>query len=479
MSEQELIAKIDRMISTMDLHRARRALLKVDVASVSLERRAEFAHLCRRAGINRLGLKFLHALIRETDSATANDHIEYAACLRRLGLTHQALRALRGVGDQPQALLHQAYCFVQEWNYHASCALLLKFLELEPAPREALVAKVNLITGLIFLNEWDTAEQWLDEVEPLCRIESNHLLLNCQELRVQILHHRGRLDEARRCLEQAGKLAAGERGVTPLLLEKWGHIVNFDGSEASRARLREFQEKVRREGHWETLRHLDWEMASAFEDGDLAKQVYFGTPYPAFRHMILASPLARLIPPQTLRSDARSLKNALVVDGLTGENMPFKFGSLPYRTLMLMGSDAYQPWTVFRIFDGMFPDEDFDPFSSANRVYQLLDRMRSEIAEAELPIEIQSSGRGFRLRPLGTGAIVLHDRMIYHSVEELVLHSIKRKFGEREFTVRDLKGVTPLSATQKSRALRALVEGDELEITSGKSKVHKYRVRAA
>jgi len=478
---KDLAGQIDRMISAFEMENARQALSKIEIESVPKDLRASFAQLCRRAGINRLGLQFMHHLMHEQRSeATARDHIEYSSCLRRLGLIRQAHRTLERVIDQPQARLHQAFCYVHEWDYSSSCASLLKFLEGNPPARETLVAKVNLIAGLIFLNEWDTAEQWLDEVEKQCREDSKHMFLNCQEFRVQIHHHAGRLDEARRVLKEAWSSAGGQDGVTTLLLEKWRHIIALTAKDQDAEQsLRAFQAKVREAGHWESLRHLDWEMATALGDGELAKQVYFGTPFPAFRRMILSSQLAAAIPPQTLRSDARSNEGARVVDGLTGENMPFKFGSLPYRTLLLMCSDAYQPWTVYRIFDGMFGDENFDPFTSPNRVYQMVNRIKDEIEHDKIPLEVQSSGRGFRLRPLGGGALVLHDKMIFHSVEDMVLQLIKSRFGERVFGVKDLQNVTPLSPTQKARALRTLVADNSLEIISGSAKTHKYRVKAA
>jgi tetratricopeptide (TPR) repeat protein len=475
--------EIDRLITDFKLTEARHKLMSIDIEAIPPNDRSEYAQLCRRAGLFRLSLQFAHELIHESKNATQADLLEYAYGLRRVGLVSESLRLLdRRMPPSAKTSLQKAFCHIQRWDYGAAAGLLLLALEQHPNENDSRTARVNLAASLVVLGEYDAAAKWLSQLEPECRQHSFHHYLNCREIRAQIQVLRGDLTGAKTILNDSIISVGVGEGPAKLLLKKWQHIIAVAQGprEEARRAMADFKQQVRAAGHWESLRSIDWELARVTNDQELAAKVYFGTPFPAFRQQILSSPFGKNMPDHILRTDSRwSGQKPKLINGLTGQNMPFKFGSLPYRTALLMLSDNYQPWTFYRLFDGLFGDETFNPFSSPNRINQICDRIKTELKKDKIPLELRSSGQGFRLRPRDEGAVIVFDEMRFLSVEAMVLCLLKIRFKDQAFKLKDLNGLTPLSATQNSRAVRMLVQENALETISGDSKIHRYKVKAS
>jgi hypothetical protein len=475
--------QIDKLINDFKLSEARQLLMGLDIEKTAIGERAQYAQLCRRAGLFRLSLQFVHELIHESKAATQQDLFEYACGLRRVGLINESLRILdRRMPPSARTSLQKAFCHIQRWDYGAAASLLLLALEMHPGEAESRAARVNLAASLVVLGEYDAAAKWLAPLESECKQHSFHHYLNCREIRAQIHILRGDLNGAKAILNDSILSVGAGEGPAKLMLHKWQHIIDMAQGPREQARraMAEFKQQVRAAGHWESLRSIDWELARVTGDFDLAAKVYFGTPFPAFRQQILSSEFGPSMPDHILRTDARwKGQTPKLINGMTGQNMPFKFGSLPYRTSLLMLSDNYQPWTVYRLFDGLFGEETFDPFTSPNRIYQICDRIKTELKKKKIPLELRSSGQGFRLRPRDEGAVIVFDEMRFLSVEAMVLALLKIRFKDRPFKLKDLDGLTPLSATQNSRAVRALVHEKQLETVSGASKTHRYKIKAS
>lgn len=480
----KLILRVDALITNYKLDEAREILANLWIDQVPDQHRAALAQLCRRSGLNRLGLKFVHTLVHESKVASTQDYLEYASCLRRAGLHHEALRIFKRHADLPAAQIQSSFCHIQHWDYAQAAAILVGLAEKSSlSAREARVVKVNLVSSLIFLGEMQTAQSWLNAVLPDCQAHSPHLYINALELQTQIHLAQGDLARARGNIALARPLIDQQDGTAQMLLEKWEQILNIaeNPTDDAIARLGQFREHIRRAGHWESLRSMDWEVARVTGDERLAAHVYFGTPYMAFRRHVLSTPFGRRIPHHYIRVDSRwdGEGERRLVDGVTGENMLFKFGTVPYRVAMLLFSDFYQPWTIYRIFDGLFPDEAFNPFSSPKRLYRLLERARAEIQSKNLPLEMQTSGNGFRLRPKDDGAVVVYETMCFRSSEDLVREALHAKFLGRPFSVREAAKILPLSTHQSARAIRKLVTNQDVEAVNSAGKSALYRLKVA
>ncbi len=475
--------QIDALITNFKLNDARRLLSGIEIASVPPAERSAYAQLCRRAGLFRLSLEFMYEVVYQTKLATQEDLFEYSSVLRRVGLVNEALRLLdRRMPPSAKTALQKAFCHIQRWDHGAAAGHLLFTLETHPTENESRTARVNLAASLVVLGEYDAASKWLAQLEPECRQHSFHHYLNCREIRAHIQILRGDLSGAKATLNDSIVAIGTSEGPAKLLLRKWQHIIAVAQGprEEARRALADFKQQVRAAGHWESLRSIDWELARVTNDVELATKVYFGTPFPAFRQQVLGSVFGANMPDHVLRTDARwAGKKPKLINGLTGQNMPSKFASLPYRTALLMLSDNYQPWTTYRIFDGLFAEENFDPSASPQRVEQICSRIQKEISKHRIPLELRSSPQGFRLRPRDEGAVIVFDEMRFLSVEAMVLSLLKIRFKDQAFKLKDLDGLTPLTATQNSRAVRALIKDNSVVSLPGPAKNNRFKVKAS
>jgi tetratricopeptide (TPR) repeat protein len=474
---------IDALIVNYRVEEARSRLANLWIDSVPEDLRADFAQLCRRVSLHRLALKFIHKVIHESGKPSRKDMIEYAGCLRQVGLLNEAGRLLERIEPGTDSLMQQAFCYTHGWDYAQAANILLQVLARPNlSERESRIARVNLVSSLNVLNQFEASQQWLRELASECQKHHPHLYVNCLELQAQIHHAQGDLAAASETLDDAEKHSPQQPGHSGILIEKWRHIVALT-DEVTPERLKAFEnfkQRVRSLHHWESLRSLDWELARALHNGDLATQVFFGTPYNGFRRQILTSEFGENLPWAYFRADARwQGARGKIINPMTGENMPFKFGSLQYRATMLLMSDNYRPWTVYRMFDGLFGEEAFNPFSSPKRIYQMVERIRDEVIKDGLPMELKTVGKGFRLRPCGDGVIVVLDRMNFGASEDLVGQVIAYQFNDKPFTLSDLKKLLPLSTDQTSRTVRKLIRSKVLEPAGNRSKAPAYRLKAS
>jgi hypothetical protein len=68
---------------------------------------------------------------------------------------------------------------------------------------------------------------------------------------------------------------------------------------------------------------------------------------------------------------------------------------------------------VIRIFDLLFPTEIYNPYSSDGRVHNLVAYARESLKGMNLPVEIQSTQSGYRLRPSEDVSFVISRQMIF------------------------------------------------------------------
>lgn len=458
-------AQIEQLISEFKLNEARQALLSIPVNSISIADRSYYANLSRRCGLFKLALQFSHELVYGTKFATPKDLLEYANGLRRIGLINESLRILDRLPPTAKTTLQRALCHMQRWDFGTAAGHLLLSLETSSAEHEIVTAKVNLALCLAFLNELDAAEKWL------AGLAANPTIW---EIQAQIESRRGNWPTVLKMTEEHAE------GVSAFLLRKWKHVMALAQNKNSESlgALHEFKQQIRSAGQWESLRHLDWEIALATDDKELAARVYFGSPHLAFRQQILASRFGPKMPDYILRTDSRwNGQHPKIINGLTGQNMPFSYDSLPFRASLLMLSDCYQPWTIYRLFDGLFPEENFDPFKSVKRLQGIVSKISTEVRKRKTPLEIRQSAQGYRLRPCDEGAIIIFDEMRFLSVEAMVLSLLKVRFKDQAFKLKDIDGLTPLNRKQNALAIQSLLDDQALEVVNGR--LPKYRVKAS
>ncbi len=476
----EAIQEIDQLIGSFKLRAATNKLTAFDFAKVPVARRAQFAQLCRRVGLDQLSLKLFHPWIHAPGMIKSADRLEYATCLRKVGLTREALRILSTLEASATVHLHQAYCHIQAWDYAEASRFLRLAQKQNPAEATTRLIQINLAAALVFLDQLDDAAETVDTIEPELKHSSRHLWIMSRLLRAQIEFRRGRFQDAAQRLQELSESTGDETGAPKQLIEKWvvlSRLADDPGPENQKA-LTDLRAALRKNKQWETLRGLDLEAALTLKQADQVTRIYFGTPYPALREKILRGPMGASIPRFYEWRDGRKKSGSeLKINGLTGENMPFKFGSLQYRTILTLIGDAYQPWTYYRIFDAVFPDQAFDVHTSPKRVHQLVGRIRKEFESNELPLEVKATVNGYRIRVSAGACFLLAREMRYNSVQEIILELLRGQYQRKIFGTEDVTALAPINHVQAQRILKSLASDGEIVPVSESKRHRAYRLR--
>lgn len=459
----ELFKSIDRLIVDYKTNEALKILEGVAQAKIPDSQRAAFAALARRLARPKMALKILHPNVLDIRTAKSEDAVEYATNLRRVGLINQCRRVLETVNSERSKFLHLAFCSIHQWDYARALDELQEYLRSSVGgakldQKMQLIAQVNLISASIYTEQWDEAEKLLDQIQSDCEKVYPHLFLNCLELRGQIQIQNRDLAAAGETLSRAAFLAGQQEGFTTNQIEKWDWILRVldKGIDPQGEEIALFRQRVRRAGDWETLRHFDWQLAKATGNLHQIQSAFFCSPYEKFK-ALFKEPMPKFM----TRVDPRFDGEPFFINSITGEGLSLPFGLTEHRLMILMLSDKYQPWTVQRIFDFLYGDENFDPFTSPRKIYQLVDRLGKNIG-SNPGLELSHSRIGYRLRPLGSGHCHVFEKMIFRSSDELLSFILKIAFEGKSFRVEDVKAVVP--SLSPSKAYRALQELHDLGI---------------
>ena len=475
-----LRTEINRLIETRNLSRAKELLNNIRIEDVSREDRHFFSALCRRINMNQLAMEFVWDNIFEAKQFSAGDVEEYANSLRKAGMQRQALRMLGTIPKTQSVVMAQAFCHITQWKYQDGLQCLLHAKDLQGNSPSDIIS-INLASCYTALNMFVPALELLESMlRSGIQTRNTNFYVNCLELQGQCLTRKGDYKNAKLVLEEAKAtaLAKGEMDQNALLIEKWLFINDLAGNtlDANSPRISELKKQVRAVGHWESLRHIDYCLALKRGDSDLYKNVYFGTP---FKTVFLDSINLGTPPPvgkNFLWKDARHQESDAMLLDLYRPDLPkVPLGMTSHRLLLLLASDFYRPWSVGQLFDNLFPDEFFNPFSSKKRVQKLVKSIREALQKSFNEHELVATDYGYRLRPLHRVVFLCYPQMVFSSQEEFILSGLRHYAKSDELKIRDLNEIFFLSDDQWFRVLKKMTDA-ELITSRGQGKGKTYNI---
>ena len=418
------------------------------------------SNLYRRCSKPIEALNVLAALIRgeiAKEKATDEDVIEYSLALNDLGLTNEALMRLKNIDDekQPQALIYQIHCYFAQWQYEDAIPLLKKYLGFSNIePYKMAIAQLNLLAATNALEKTSEANEIMSQLIPLCeKNQWNRLLANCYEQKAQTLLAQHDLAGARAAIDQAASLALSEKIVDSLYIRKWRATIEAHESGNIRP-LEELRVKAAELQHWETLRDIDFHIASVTRSPDLVNRLYYGTPYKPFLKRM--GSLEELIAPKFQIGDGQEVVFALKDATINGRQMT-KPGSKVHGLLCALHADIYRPARVGTLFSAIFPDEEFDSLSSVNRIHQLMWRTRAWLAKSKMALKIVQDKFQYRCHCLPGFAIIQYrEKKQAQSNLDHSLEKAQMTFNELFFSKSDL---AKCLQTSNSTTLRILNYG--------------------
>jgi tetratricopeptide (TPR) repeat protein len=472
----KLIQDADRLINDHRMNEALSQLESLPAKRVPSAHRSALAALAVRLARPDLALGFLWKNIFE-ERPSEEDLFAYGSSLRKAGLVRQSLRLLKTLPQNPSVLLQEAFCHIGLWNQNEAKELLMAHQkEVSPSLKAFAVGQVNLASTLIALEDFDQALALIEAVQDLCEKNHYQLFLNCLEMTGQIHFHRGEHEKADRILKDALNRSMEQKSPTTLFVKKWFLLNQIRRGEMDKKspQVLAFLKEARSLGHWETLRDWDFQIARGTDNKALLIHNYYGSPEGGFRKKFKALLPPTEVPAEYHWTDPRSSeKISHFIDLYRPMGTALPVGKALHRLMMALCCDFYRPWSIERIFDVLFEEEIFDPFSSPKRVYRQIEELRSFLQP--LPIEFKATQQGYRLRPDPGGCLILKPRLSFKDTESYFQALLFDTFKERSFNRFDLEKLDLLSGSQWQRQLKRLTDAEKL-LKEGQGRAQRYRV---
>ena len=450
------------------------------------------ASLARRVNLDNLAVSILNPIVRPGRKhflhATAQEKAEYAQCLTKIGAPEEALAILKGIREPlPDVWKFQAAALIAEWNYDKAIPLLARYIECgEVEPYQIIVAKVNMASALVYERQFGQASEILEHL--LEETQNNQYTLlhgNSLELAAQSAIFQKQWSAAAEFLSRAERVLFGTGTLDEFFVMKWRAILTLSqDSENSKtlSRLHRVGKEARERGHWETIRDCDRIEALITHNKSLLTHVYFGTPHESFRKWLCvdSEPNATFMAEYlwTLHSG----KEASIFDLKTGRiegslRKHLEVGDTLHQLFIALCRDFYRPCRLPALHYQLYPNEFYNPVTSPNRVYQVMNRMRKWIKVNRLPIEISEEWGHYWLTANRPFRIRITDRSKLGKIEPLILDTLQSSFGNQPFSVSQASEALSVSIPTALRRLSQAVSQGSL-VRVGKGPGTKYCVPA-
>lgn len=431
-----------------------KTLISMNASTIPRRFRLPIAHLCRRAGLTRLGLRVLAPVTRPEKTlagqrATREESAEYAILILKNGSPREALELLNSldVSDFPEIDLYRGFCHIIRWESASAIERIEAFLATEPTGDLALVAKTNLTAALINEGRYDAgvknADVLIAETE---RANHRRLLGNALEMRGQIHLHLEQFDRCRDDLERAKSILDHETSIDQLFTQKWLAILR-GRRDRDPEPIESFRAEAVRRGHWESVRECDFHTLRIAFNAESFNRLYFGTPYPSYRMKLEKEYGLDVLRNAFVIGDPSGPVLDLMSGALNGAQSELKPGRKIHQMIQALLRDLYRPVSVGALFAELFCDERFDPFNSHGRIHQILYRTREWISENQFAMSIEESENMYRIQINGSFGFVLSREPAILDADVIACRKLYSVFGEFPFAGEEARQVLGVSKT--------------------------------
>lgn len=484
---------LERLIVDGKLDECRKKLQEFNARTVGHEFRNKLAEFSIRAGMPLPALRFLHFKLNDEISKKIQepeDIILYSRALYQLGETKEAIQRLSKLDHLKfsEVLFWMACANMFAWNYLAAEKLLKQYLKTNHATAyRKQVVQVNLAACLMNQNRFDEALELIQTEIENCKNQNFKLLLgNLYEIESQAYILSGRYEQAEISIAMAESLLTGQGALYELYVKKWKSILQFLRQKPTYdfSSLANLKNEALKLCHWSTVRECDFYEAILKEDQSLLLKLYNGTPSSHYRRRIenFSKRLLDVNANYTLHLAPEKLDQQVL------ENSSIKFA--PEKEFLKTGKrhenvklfslfcalteDFYQPSTLTTLFNRVYQDEVFNPFSSVSRVMRLLSRLNKWFAANSVPLQVRMKKSEFSLVAIKPIAILL-PRAKSDSMETENRSSDLRKFLQNNTqSAKQIASHFGISQSSVNRLLKLeIVNGRIVKQGGGRSCVYR------
>lgn len=468
---------------------ARKLLKKISPKDIPREYSAAVGECAYRMNEFMFTLRILKPVLKPEhgeSTATEKEKMIYATSLFSIGAVNEAGDLLKSLNPEanPEVHLYRAHACFSKWKYEESIPHLQSYLKtFSEENYRHTIGQVNLAAALIAVMKLTKADALLTKIEQTCETHGYRLLLgNTFELRGQYFIAQGLFEQATIALEKAKAFLKDQKGIYLFFAEKWLAIarlhLNPTNSAQAFANLRERATELK---SWETLRELDLYQAIVEKKSELARKVVFGTRWKEYRERAIR--LLRphfpaenfsysgkyLWSPEVLGCSAAVVDAHPVIMGLNG--LPEQ--ETLFAAYNLLTSDFYSPFNLGALFQEVYPNEYFDPYSTPERILRTLFRLKTWFRKNKLPLSVALKRGEFRIYAIAP--VKLH--LTHGAKPSRNIHSleyVKKHFQHRAFSAGDVAAQLKLSRATSLKILKSGVDAGWL-ISSGATRARIYR----
>ena len=451
----------------------RKKLSKWDISKVPRRFFVRIADVSRRAKKPSISLKVLYPIIRGDEftqsAATDGELLEYAATLQSIGATREAYKILENLTslENPRAYLYLGINHIKHWEYSQASSFFENYLKCEITDYQKLVGKVNLLSCFVYEERYKESEFLIDEMQEVL-LKKEHLQIKATvlETQAQMLFKQSLFRETENCLHEAQKLLKGSGSQRLFFIQKWQILLQAKKNKNPKLikNLRELAFGLR---NWETVRDCDIHLASFNGDFNRLCHVYFGTPYKSLREKILIRYEKNISIPEEflLKNEIESDYSGTSLSLIDGPVVDM--GPTLYKLLLRLTLDFYRPVPLCHLHAEVYAGEHFDPYSSPNKVHQIIRRLRAWFKANGVPLGIEESRSFYKLIFLKPYAIRLSQNREQSCLENEKINPkldlLQKLYGTNLFSAKQAREKLDIPLVTMSRIMKQLLEEGRVE----------------
>lgn len=481
---------IEKCIKEGQFGRAGSLIDRIKINEIGRRDSLRASNLSRRCGKVKKSLKILNPIVRNNHiqpAATDEEIADYAFSLHRIGASFEAENLLSKVDTRStvNALFFRSIIAFSRWEYERALPWLNRYIESpELSDYQKLMGRSNRVGVYLFTQDYEMAMSEVEDLLQRAQEKSLTLLFNLSvEQKAQIYVNQGHYKKAMDLLKGVEQQAQDAGKLLQTWVWKWKTIVEAIQSSPSTGLeiLNEATQEALRKQAWEVAREFDFYKYKIFQDQNTLLKLYFGTPFPHYlsklnegrgpelpEHYIYHLGNAESTNSQTLDLRKQTLET-------NGVEISLELTPMQIRLLKSLLVDLYRPLKWGELFNGLFPEEYFDPFSSINRLHQIIFRLNETLRNQSVDLRISSDDAGCRMLSGANLRFKIHKEMeesLYIDPQLLLLKSTE--IQNSEFTINDLcLKYGGSKRTQRRWIKKMLEEGKLLKIGNNRSSRYK------
>lgn len=475
--------KIENLIRSGKLVEARKLIKGISPKEIYAADLVYYCSLLRRIRLSALGAKALQPMIypksRDVVVATNEEKLEYAACLTALGALAEAERILDTVNTElhPITLIRKAFINISKWNYDESNKLLNQYIVHKKAdPYTILVAQVNLLQGLIIMEELVEAEELVKYlIETLLEKKNVFLLVAVYEFASELCRLQNKLQQGLNYINLGKKVLVSTQSVDFFLLEKQELLLTayLNFSPLLQNDFKRLILKAKKIKHYESVRDLNFHQAIVFRDNQLIHKVYWGSSSEYYKKRIF-----NYCQKYKMELDCNVYRYGHNVGicfnvnsyEMTGAKTGLKPQQALSKLLHVLVSERYRPLSLYDLFNRIYSHEVYISGYSDDKIYQLIQRFKNFLRLAGLKIRLINN-RGFYFLKINQ-SFSLTTKNIKRNDISMALY---KKFKYNYFTVAQL--MSTFDCSKRTAMYRiAQMRKQNLFVSKGATRNLKYRL---